>query len=232
MTKEGLRLSRIGLCGYLHGFPARPLWCSSDSYSTTESSSILKTDDPTLVSLWFFAFLTILHFSTWFLILPYILVPWLPSCFLHPRGLSSPAYVLCWCPFFWFLFPHSSFFFSPESLLFLPRVPPFSPHHLPSSFSSTPCSLCPCLRITSVIRRWSSTLIIWVLMCFWSAILDQLSPLTSDIAHHLSFSYVRFISYLLTPPIWSRPARSVLLTTWSEGRIIDRITAFSPNYQY
>ena len=122
MTKEGPRLSRIGLCGYLHGFPARPLWCSSDSYSTTESSSILKTDDPTLVSLWFFAFLTILHFSTWFLILPYILVPWLPSCFLHPRGLSSPAYVLCWCPFFC-----SSFL----------RAPFFSPH-IPSFFSSSP----------------------------------------------------------------------------------------------
>ena len=150
-------------------------------------------------------------------------------CFLHPHGLSSPAYVLCWWPFL-FLFCLSS-----QLIIFLLKVPlsdPFSPHHLPISSSSTPCGLCPCLRITSVIRRWSSTLIIRVLMCFWSAILDQLSPLTSDIAHHLSFSYVRFISYLLTPPIWSRPARSVLLTTWSEGRIIDRITAFSPNYQY
>ena len=132
-----------------------------------------------------------------------------------------------------FVFPHSSFFFSSKFLIVPPLSNPFSPHHLPISSSSTPCGLCPCLRITSVIRRWSSTLIIWVLMCFWSAILDQLSPLTSDIAHHLSFSYVAapattYISSLTYVPA----ARSVLLTTWSEGRIIDRIAAFSPNYQY
>ena len=134
MTKEGLRLSRIGLCGYLHGFPARPLWCSSDSYSTTESSSILKTDDPTLVSLWFFCIShhsSLLHNSTWFLILPYILVPWLPSCFLHPRGLSSPAYVLCWWPFL-FLFCLSSQF-----ILFLLKVPHSSSSQWPF-FSSSP----------------------------------------------------------------------------------------------
>ena len=150
--------------------------------------------------------------------LDYLLVFFTPVVCPHQHMFCADAH---------FFVPLSS-----ELLLFLPIVPPFSPHHLPISSPSTPCGLCPCLRITSVIRRWSSTLIIRVLMCFWSAILDQLSPLTSDIAHHLSFSYVRFISYLLTPLIWSRPARSVLLTTWSEGRIIDRITAFSPNYQY
>ena len=73
----------------------------------------------------------------------------------------------------------------------------------------------------------------WVLMCFWSA-WSTISPLTSDIAHHLSFSYstaapsTTYISSLTYLPA----ARSVLLTTWSEGRIIDRIAAFSPNYQY
>ena len=96
-----------------------------------------------------------------------------------------------------FVFPHSSFFFSSKFLIVPPLSDPFSPHHLPISSSSTPCGLCPCLRITSVIRRWSSTLIIRVLMCFWSAILDQLSPLTSDIATTcLSLTSVSSLTYL------------------------------------
>ena len=55
-------------------------------------------------------------------------------CFLHPHGLSSPAYVLCWCPFFWFLFPHSPSFFSSSPPYFL-LVHPLRPlsllaHHI------------------------------------------------------------------------------------------------------
>ena len=236
MTKEGLRLSRIGLCGYLHGFPARPLWCSSDSYSTTESSSILKTDDPTLVSLWFFCIShhsSLLHNSTWFLILPYILVPWLPSCFLHPRVLSSPAYVLCWWPFL-FLFCLSS-----QLILFLLKVPHSSSSQWPFFSSSPPYFLLvhplrPLSLLAHHIRHPSLILDADHLSPNVLLISDTWSTISPDIwhRHHLSFSYVRFISYLLKPPIWSRPARSVLLTTWSEGRIIDRITAFSPNYQY
>ena len=127
MTKEGLRLSRIGLCGYLHGFPARPLWCSSDSYSTTESSSILKTDDPTLVSLWFFCishYSSLLHNSTWFLILPCIPSPLTTFLFSSPPRAASPHQ---------HMFCADAHFFGSSFLI----VPSFSPHS-PSFFSSSP----------------------------------------------------------------------------------------------
>ena len=52
-------------------------------------------------------------------------------CFLHPHGLSSPAYVLCWCPFL-FLFCLSSQF-----ILFLLKVPHSSSSQWPF-FSSSP----------------------------------------------------------------------------------------------
>ena len=142
--------------------------------------------------------LIFLHFSPFFTPPQFHMIPYLT---IYPSPLttflfSSPPWLvltsICFVRMPIFLVPLSSQF-----ILFLPIVPPFSPHHLPISSSSTPCGLCPCLRITSVIRRWSSTLIIRVLMCFWSAILDQLSPLTSDIATTcLSLTSVSSLTYL------------------------------------
>ena len=153
-------------------------------------------------------------------------------CFLHPHGSSSPAYVLCWCPFL-FLFCLSSQF-----ILFPLKVPHSSSSQWPFFSSSPPYFLLvhplrPLSLLAHHIRHPSLILDADHPSPNVLLISDTWSTISSDIwhRHHLSFSYVRFISYLLTPLIWSRPARSVLLTTWSEGRIIDRITAFSPNYQ-
>ena len=186
MTKDSLRLSRIGLCGYLHGFTRPTLLCSYNSYSTTESSSILNSK---------------------FLLL----------------------FILCICPF------NSSLIFPSPLLVLIEEV--FQIKSLLFFLSSSHLyfrhPLQPALTGASHPSCVWSPMISdqWVLMCFWSA-WSTISPLTSDIAHHLSFSYSTTSTTYISSLTYVPAARSVLLTTWSEGRIIDRIAAFSPNYQY